>query len=275
MDIFLRFAAKTSCLPNNFQTMAYDARFIYIFSGEGEIRFKNKTITLHENSLCYYPSGTEYFPISSIDKPLSFVTINFDFSQEYNYITNVLAPVSCENFDFKKNLPTHLNCGLKIYQGYFVLHKAYYLRCFFAEIAQGFELNTESSCKAASSLLEFVCYRLTEHKYCEKNDTYHKTLDYIAENYRNITSNNDIAEALNYHSYYLNHIFKKNSGETIHKYLMDFKLKMGAEILQNTKKNVAEISIEVGFKNADHFSKCFSRKYGMPPIQFRKTAIFI
>lgn len=34
MDIFLRFAAETCHLPNPFFTKAYDARMLYILSGE-------------------------------------------------------------------------------------------------------------------------------------------------------------------------------------------------------------------------------------------------
>ena len=60
MNIFLRYAAETTNLPNHFRTIAYDARILYILSGRGELDYGDARAPLEPLALGSYPSGVPY-----------------------------------------------------------------------------------------------------------------------------------------------------------------------------------------------------------------------
>ena len=141
MNIFLRYAVATSYLPNPFFTRAYDARILYILDGEGEIRFPDKTLPLKRGTLCYYPSGQPYWPHSSTEKPLYFVTINFDFTHEYSHFSNVTPTLAAEKFVESSSMPTHLSQPYELFKHYFVIPDLHRFREDFIAVAN---LATES-----------------------------------------------------------------------------------------------------------------------------------
>jgi len=57
--------------------------------------------------------------------------------------------------------------------------------------------------------------------------------------------------------------FKKEFGETPHKWLMKRRLQLARELLQSTNKSVSIICDEAGFKDLAHFSKRFKMQYGV------------
>ena len=52
MNIFLRYAAETTNLPNHFRTIAYDARILYILSGRGELDYGGERAPIEPCGLC-------------------------------------------------------------------------------------------------------------------------------------------------------------------------------------------------------------------------------
>jgi AraC-like DNA-binding protein len=65
--------------------------------------------------------------------------------------------------------------------------------------------------------------------------------------------------------------FRDFLGESPMAYLAQWRLKMGAEILQSTDHSVAEIAATVGYGSEAAFSRAFKREYDCPPAQFRRT----
>ena len=57
MNIFLRYAAETTNLPNHFRTVAYDARILYILSGRGELDYGGERAPLEPCGLCVSSAG--------------------------------------------------------------------------------------------------------------------------------------------------------------------------------------------------------------------------
>jgi AraC-like DNA-binding protein len=53
-------------------------------------------------------------------------------------------------------------------------------------------------------------------------------------------------------------------------YLAQWRLKLGAEILQSTENSVAEVAAAVGYGSAAAFNHAFKREFGCPPSQFRR-----
>ena len=63
--------------------------------------------------------------------------------------------------------------------------------------------------------------------------------------------------------------FKKIFKDSPAKWVMKKRLKLAAELLQNTSLSVGDITFECGFENQTHFSRVFKEKTGMSPLQFR------
>jgi len=59
-------------------------------------------------------------------------------------------------------------------------------------------------------------------------------------------------------------------GESPMAYLAQWRLKLGAEILQSTEDSVAEVAAAVGYGSEAAFNRAFKREFKFPPAQFRR-----
>lgn len=64
--------------------------------------------------------------------------------------------------------------------------------------------------------------------------------------------------------------FREFLGESPMAYLAQWRLKLGAEILQSTEDSVAEVAAAVGYGSAAAFNRAFTREFDCPPAQFRR-----
>jgi AraC-like DNA-binding protein len=64
--------------------------------------------------------------------------------------------------------------------------------------------------------------------------------------------------------------FRHFLGESPMAYLAQWRLKLGAEILQSTEDSVAEVAAAVGYGSEAAFSRAFKREFDCPPAQFRR-----
>jgi AraC-like DNA-binding protein len=64
--------------------------------------------------------------------------------------------------------------------------------------------------------------------------------------------------------------FREFLGESPMAYLAQWRLKLGAEILQSTEDSVAEVAAAVGYGSAAAFNRAFKREFDCPPAQFRR-----
>lgn len=270
MEIYLRYAANTTNLPNHFFTKAYDCRMLFILEGEGEISLGNKTFSLKENDLCYYPAGERYFPKSSSKHVLRFITLNFDFDKKHPHLLDYSTTVKEENFCSKRALMTHRGDVPELFGEYFLISDLYALRNTFLEIEKEFNSGDRYAKEMAATKLQYLCYSLQKTRPKANHKLFDKTVRYIHENLFEIESNDQIAKALNYHSYYLNKIFKAQTGVSMHQYILMKRLEKAVFLLHNTNFSIAEIAKECGFENQRYFSSSFSKRYGRTASQVRK-----
>jgi AraC-like DNA-binding protein len=65
--------------------------------------------------------------------------------------------------------------------------------------------------------------------------------------------------------------FRHFLGESPIAYLAQWRLKLGAEILQSTEDSVAEVAAAVGYGSEAAFNRAFKREFDCPPAQFRRN----
>ncbi len=97
-----------------------------------------------------------------------------------------------------------------------------------------------------------------------------RMLTYIHKNYMQPLSLSDIAQSANIGVRTCCRCFKQQLGMTPFRYLMEYRVKIAAELLANTDRPVTEICFDSGFRDTSYFTKVFRELTGYTPSQFRK-----
>lgn len=270
---FLRYINKTDFLPNNDFTVAYDCRMLYILNGSGVLHTEGSDFELKQDTFAYYPSGIKYFPKSSDDDKLSFITVNFDFDDLHEDVTDTLAPVPCDKFCREKEFPSYVCIEDNVFAKPFTIENSVFLKNYLLRLNDIFHNNSDYSKEISSTILKLCILEILKHK----NNTVNNQLvddikNFIYQNFNKINSNSYISSEFKYHEYYLNSLFKKHTGTTIHKFIIDIRLKNSEELLSYSNRTIAEIASDCGFINANHFSRLFKEKKGISPLKFRNSS---
>lgn len=80
-----------------------------------------------------------------------------------------------------------------------------------------------------------------------------------------------IAGAIHTAPNYLSHVFKKDTGTTIHQYLTDVRIEKAKKLLTASDARLHEIAVEVGFATSKYFASVFRKNVGMTPADYRKA----
>ncbi|PKM51362.1 MAG: hypothetical protein CVV02_07085 [Firmicutes bacterium HGW-Firmicutes-7] len=94
---------------------------------------------------------------------------------------------------------------------------------------------------------------------------------YIEENYELAISLHDISEALNIHKVYLSRIFKEETGVTISRYILNYRINIAKKLIETTNMKLYEIGEKAGFINSQHFVVCFKKIEGITPKEYREN----
>ena len=275
MDMFLRNARLSYVVydPTAFdwKRKACDCRAIFVLSGNGKVFLEGKIYPLKENTICYYPAGAEYAFTFSRQENSCFISYNFDFDRKNAHFKSCRKTVNSEEFNPEEAFFSQNDCEQEVFKSPFVIENVDRFRDLFIKVSEEFK-NGAGNEPAAAALLQYTLLKMVETK---DDDAlvitlYEKAVEYINQNYSSIKDNREIAEALNYHEYYINRIFKLKTGKTLHKYIVDLRLEKAANLLADGLFSVGEVAKSVGFYNADHFSKRFYEKYGMSPSVYKK-----
>ena len=97
-----------------------------------------------------------------------------------------------------------------------------------------------------------------------------RALEYIAYNYSNPISVEDIAQYAGISRSQLYRVFMAQYGVSPKEYLTDFRVRQAGMLLEKTTLSVGAIANSVGFENNLYFSRVFRRLKGVPPSVFRR-----
>lgn len=101
-------------------------------------------------------------------------------------------------------------------------------------------------------------------------DVVDEVMDYIEKNYADEElSLNLIASHVNFSPNHLSMVFSQQTGQTLIKYVTDYRMNKAKELLRCTNKKSSIVSMEVGYKDPHYFSYLFKKTQGMTPTQYR------
>lgn len=101
-------------------------------------------------------------------------------------------------------------------------------------------------------------------------DVVGEVIRYIEDNYaQEDLSLNLLASHVNFSPNHLSMIFSQQTGQTLIRYLTDYRMNRAKELLRCSSKKSSVISMEVGYKDPHYFSYLFKKTQGMTPTQYR------
>ncbi len=80
----------------------------------------------------------------------------------------------------------------------------------------------------------------------------------------------DLAAPCGLSSSYFVQAFKKSTGMTPHRWLMQRRVEKAKELLRNSETPAADVALACGFANQSHFTRVFSSVVGCPPGEWRR-----
>ncbi|NPV43657.1 MAG: response regulator [Firmicutes bacterium] len=103
-----------------------------------------------------------------------------------------------------------------------------------------------------------------------KQKTINKSLNYIRENYRDITLGK-VSSFVHLSPYYLSRLFKNEVGCTFIEYVTNLRLEQAKKMLKSTSDSIVDIARKIGYSEPGYFSKVFKKKFGISPNEYRKN----
>lgn len=90
----------------------------------------------------------------------------------------------------------------------------------------------------------------------------------IIERVANPPGLEELAKEIGLNSYQLKVGFKNIYGNTVHKYLTDYRMNQARKMLDSGQFRVNEVGYQIGFSNASHFIAAFKKKFGVTPKKY-------
>lgn len=254
----------------NITSYCYDCRLFYIKKGTGNITVNGQKYQFSNNTAIFLPGGSKYkLALRKQVSAVTFLVFDFDLVQDFSHLKQSLGTADKDSFSPEKviqyespveftsiiiqNVP-HLYETLKKCTDIFLFQTPYYLETSSAILKMG--------------LLEL----LREHIATPISAKTNQMIDYIHEHYHETElTNEDVARAFNYHPYYASQLMKQSTGQTLHNYLLHYRIRVAKNFLITTDFDINTIAWKSGFNSVSYFIKLFKQHTGMTPRSYRKS----
>lgn len=112
--------------------------------------------------------------------------------------------------------------------------------------------------------------KVAENKNKKSNNYYvEECKNYITRHKNKKITINDICENIGLSKTHLSKLFLQEEGVTIHQYIIEMRLDMGANLLKFSNESITTIAEYLCFNSQSHFGKVFKDKFGITPQKYR------
>lgn len=266
---YVRYARAQEQLFGPYAYRASDHRLFYLEQGSACITLDGIAYQLSAGDVIFWRAGVRYQVVLQDGGVL--MGFNFDFSNMNEDLSAPIPPVRAEQF---QGAVEEVDWdGPTAFEHSFVLRGASMLRARFEEIVEEFQRRQVLYRERCSVLLKDVlilCQRLTQVPNGRDSAALvQQVLDFIGAHYGEPIDNQTIAAHFQYHPNYISSLIDKSTGKPLHRYLLSYRIRRAAELLQSTSYSVSEVARAVGFPDIYHFSKAFKRIMGQSPKHFQ------
>lgn len=118
-------------------------------------------------------------------------------------------------------------------------------------------------------ILEFLLGSLEQEKVDEPRIV-QSIKNLVEKEYMKDISLNYVADRVNLAPAYVSYIFKKETGQTLVKYITDVKMQKARQLLEEGNLKVVQVGRACGYENQSYFNRLFKNYYGVTPKQYRE-----
>lgn len=269
MNPFLRYAGlqypSLSSVPF---CRAYDYRLFYVLEGRADLILQDRSVPVGTGSLIYLRPSVPYY----FEGKIKVIVLNFDLTRNQSDKTEPINPLdTLNNFDerliFENDPPPELS-------ELAVIDNSFEMGSKIQECRLHFCYPTPYSDVLTSSIVKYIlCYIVGQtHKHQNTlPELIQRVMLYIQQNCDRELSNAQISDKFGYHPYYLNRIFRQNTGITLHQALIAERIGIAKKLLGSTSLSIDAVSAEIGFSDRAQFSTAFKKHVGVTPSEYRKS----
>ena len=266
LNPYVRFARVVKKAVSRSEIVGLDNRLFFCVSGSGEITVSGRAFPLSEGAVLLIRAGTPYKNTSQ-GEDMRLYAFNFDFVYSDASPVGVVSYVHSDTYhdEMLVEEPRSIEglCGSVLFLECFY-HREMLERIIAEEDAKG-RYYAEISSAAFREVLLLLARELGESTRISKG---RRVLEYVREHYREPLTNESIAQHFSYHKNYINALIKKETGTTLHSYLLNYRIERAADLLVSGEYSVSEAGALVGFVENVHFSRAFKKLVGKSPSQY-------
>lgn len=269
---FVRYSGFVSITDTFSNSLAYarDCRLFYFLRGTGFFVADDVEYRIQENDVFLLPPMTSY----TIREPicLEFYLINFDYLSENVDIEKALPVLHSANGTPLQNVIfqdiPELNSPLRI--------NIAGLEPFFTKMIEQYVNKKKYYFREMSAYFSLVITQI--FKKINNDNLNNKVVEikkYVDEHFSENLSNKEIAEHFHYHPNYLNRLFVRYLGISLHQYLLNLRIDKAVIMLQSGMYTVTQVAKKAGYKNISQFSAHFKHATGYCPssIVYKKDSV--
>lgn len=265
---------KSNIYDVNTKIRTVDSRLFYIISGGGNMTIEGVSYPIMPGTAVLFSAGTEYVWETESTK---YYAVNFDYTDGHSHIKKTFHPIHSDVFD--EGQITERPCfeDENFFNKPAILQGVHSLEPIIAQITTEYCIGGDRCDELLSSLMKaaiITVMRTAESQIRTKESVsdvpVRRIISYINMNYGMPISNEDIAARFNFHSTYLNRVFRADTGESIHAFLIKRRINAAMEMLRSESLPIGEVAKKCGFNSLYHFTKAFKKRVGMTPSEYRR-----
>ncbi|MBE7022865.1 MAG: helix-turn-helix transcriptional regulator [Clostridia bacterium] len=267
----IRFAEQLTYSVKHSNVYVKDCRLFYIISGNAKIFVDNSEMPLTKNTLFYCCGGTKY--TIETGETLQLYSLNFDLSQHQS---EIIRPIPME-FNHTKNYSPIDKCNIKdsdFLNSFLLLKNATEFKPTISDITKEYSIQKAYFRENCSSILKLLLIKLHKQNSdttTNSSDAINKIIAYVTSNFAKEIKNSELAEIAGYHEYYLNRLFIRHTGTSMHKYILNLRINESKRLLLNTNLSISDIASRIGFNSHTHFSTYFKKETGLSPFEYKNN----
>lgn len=222
-------------------------RIYMVTDGKGELSYADNKIVMHPGHIYIIPAGLTFSFKCDDRLSKSYFHISVPTPSRYDLFERLPNIIEYEDSKSVQRIHSLLSDG---------------------DISSSFEI------KAYIYDVVSKCVKRLEDTRIERySDLVTSIISYVEKNLSSSLSTEKIANHFLVSASKIRKTFRRETGTSIGTYIYDRVLFRAEVQVRCTSLSIKEISNNLGFCDQYYFSRCFTKKYGLPPQKYRKQAI--
>lgn len=253
----------------------------FITRGEAVFKINGEEIIVHKNEIAYIPEGA-VMSCWALSDNIEFYSIRFcvtarlnvsDFLGEYFHIPTITknAQESVLTYfqEIYQSATSQNPSRLFRIRGNLELILAYLTQRANAECEA--EVPSEHDVPDAHSL-EAIRRRNAKTQNINRDPRIQVVVDYLTPHLNEPFTIQSLSEMAQVSQTSFRRLFKAHTGKSPSDYIRELRMTSAARMLLTSDREIAEIGYQVGFSDANYFSRTFRQVFGVSPHQYRRIS---